>query len=102
MKSLNEFLNPINEASRRDILRTKLTEFVKNIYTDGNALVIGDKTVAEIWDDGAVVFPKDFNPELAKFITRCYIYKNSDWETDESDYYVCIGDPNKDGKEIEW
>jgi hypothetical protein len=45
---------------------------------------------------------KDFNPELAKFIVQCYIYGHSDWETDESDYSISLGDPNKDGKELEW
>ena len=24
------------------------------------------------------------------------------WETDESDYTIYLGDPNKNGKEIEW
>ena len=101
MKDINNF---ITEAStnRRDILRRKLTEFAKIIYDDGGDLVIGSQTVAQIWDDGTIVFPKKFNEELAKFIVRCYIYGHSDWETDETDYYVCLGDPNKDGKELNW
>jgi len=99
MKNINEI---INESSRRDLLRSKLTKFLKIIYQDGEDLVIGDETIAEIWDDGTIVFPKDFNPELAKFIVQCYIYGHSDWETDESDYSISLGDPNKDGKELEW
>ena len=99
MKSINEI---INESSRRDILRSKLTKFSKIIYQDGEDLVIGDETVAEIWDDGTIVFPKDFNPELAKFIVQCFIYGKSENETDESDYFISLGDPNKDGKQLEW
>ena len=99
MKNINEI---INESSRRDILRSKLTKFSKIIYQDGEDLVIGDETIAEIWDDGTIVFPKDFNPELAKFIVQCFIYKNSEDETDESDYSISLGDPNKDGKLLEW
>ena len=99
MKNINEI---INESSRRDILRSKLTKFSKIIYQDGEDLVIGDETIAEIWDDGTIVFPKDFNPELAKFIVQCYIYGHSDWETDERDYSISLGDPNNDGKELEW
>ena len=101
MKNIQDCL--INESgNRRDILRTKLTQFVKNVYEDGNDLVIGSTTVAELMDDGGIIFPKDFSPELAKFIVQCYIYGHSDWETDESDYYIYLGDPNKDGEEIEW
>lgn len=53
-------------------------------------------------DDGGIIFPKDFSPELAKFIAQCYIYGHSKWETDESDYYIYLGNPNKGGKEINW
>ena len=101
MKKIKDFINEAS-SNRRDILRTKLTQFVKNIYEDGTDLVIGSTTVAELFDDGGIIFPKDYSPELAKFIAQCYIYGHSDWETDESDYYVCIGDPNKGGKEVEW
>ena len=101
MKDIISFLTEAS-ANRRDILRRKLTEFTKIIYDDGGDLVIGGQTVAQILDDGTIVFPKNFNEELAKFIVICYIYKNSDWDTDETNYYIYIGDPNKDGKEVKW
>lgn len=101
MKAINEMINE-RSSNRRDILRTKLTAFAKKLYEDGGELVIGDETVAEIYDDGGFIFPKGFNSELAKFVVQCYIYGHSDFETDESDYYICIGNPNKGGKEIEW
>lgn len=99
MKNI-EYLIKEASSNRRDILRRKLTEFVKNIYDDGGELVIGETTVADLMDDGGIVFPKNFNPELAKFVTQCYIYGHSDWETDEGDYTVYLGDPNKGGKEV--
>lgn len=104
LKKMKDITTLIKEASsnRRDILRRKLTEFVKTIYNDGNDLVVGSNVIANIMDDGGIVFPKKFSPELAKFIVQCYIYGHSDWETDESDYYVCLGDPNRGGTEIEW
>ena len=100
MKNINTFI--INESSRRDILRTKLTKFSKNVYQDGEDLVVGSQSIAKIWNDGTIVFPKDFNPELAKFVVQCFIYGNSENETDESDYFISLGDPNKGGKELEW
>lgn len=100
MKDIKYVLNE-SSSNRRDILRREFTKFLNTIYDD-DGLVIGDKTIAEIWDDGSIVFPKDFNEELAKFIVRCYIYKHNDWETKENDYYIYLGNPNKDGKEIKW
>ena len=100
MKDIQKFVNEAS-SNRRDILRREFTKFLNIIYDD-NGLVIGDKTIAEMWDDGSIIFPKDFNEELAKFIVRCYVYKHNDWETDERSYDIYLGNPNKDGNQIKW
>ena len=92
MKNLVETL--INESSaRRNTLNRLFTKFVNEIYNDDNELVISNKKVAEIWDDGTIVFPEDFNETLANFIRDCYIYKHNDWEVESEDYPVSIGEP---------
>ena len=101
---MKDIITIINEGSsnRRDILRTKLTQFAKTVYQDDDDLVIGDTTVANMTDDGGIIFDKEFSPELAKFIVQCFIFGHSDFETDESDYTIYLGDPNKGGKEVKW
>ncbi len=91
MKSLVEFLT---EAKKVDI-QNLLNKNPKDIYIDGEDLVIGDKTVAEFWDDGGIDFPKGTDPEVAKAVIDQWI-KNTgnDWP-EEGDIYIMI-----DGKEI--
>lgn len=95
MKSLVEFLT---EAKKVDI-QNLLNKNPKDIYIDGEDLVIGDQTVAEFWADGGIDFPKGTVPEVAKAVIAQWI-KNAkkdgkDWP-EEGDIYIMI-----DGEEIE-
>lgn len=91
MKSLVEFLT---EAKKVDI-QNLLNKNPKDIYIDGEDLVIGDKTVAEFWDDGGIDFPKGTDPEVAKAVIDQWIKNTGDDWPEEGDIYIMI-----DGKEI--
>lgn len=100
MKAINEMINE-RSSNRRDILRTKLTAFAKNYMKMVENQLQEMKPLQKYMMMVALFFQKALILNQQNLLFNA-IYGHSDWETDESDYYICIGNPNKGGKEIEW
>ena len=83
-----------------DDVTNELKNIHGNIELIGSDLVIKDKdiNIADLLDDGTLVFPSDFPPSLALKIRDDFV--NTDGNGDPSDYYVVVGDYNAD--EWEW
>ena len=69
-----------------------LKNFAGNVYLDDMDLVVGDKTVGEMWDDGTLSFPLGFPKELAMAIRDEFAYNTGEGSGDPTDYYIIIGD----------
>lgn len=75
-----------------DDIVNELINIQDNIKLIGSDLVIKDKdiAIADLLDDGTLVFPSNFPPSLALKIRDDFA--NTDGSGDPSDYYVVIGD----------
>ena len=69
-----------------------LSNIEGNVYLDGMDVVVGDKTVAEFFDDGTMLFPAGFPKELAIAIRDEFAYNSAEGSGDPKDNTIIIGD----------